>query len=415
MSFNLDAVRAQFPALAIKDNGVRRIYLDNPAGTQVPVGVADAMSRCLLSTNANLDGYFRTSLAAGEVVSSARNAMADLLNAPSSDEIVFGQNMTTLTLHISRSIGRLFRPGDEIILSQMDHDANVWPWVLLARDLDLKVAWLPFNTDTFEFDLDVLDNLLTERTRLLCVGGASNLTGTLNDVTTICAKAKAAGALTYIDGVQSVPHVATDVQAIGCDFLVCSPYKFFGPHQGVLWGRRELLEQLEPYKVRPATSAIPECFETGTQSHEGFAGIKAAVDYFAWIGESMAGASSGRPALRAAMEMLFAYEKSLAAQLIEGLMDLGGVTVQGITAPDALDRRVPTVAFTHDRIEPAHIAESLAKENIFVWKGHNYAVEVAKALNIYDTGGAVRIGPVHYNSAEEIDEVLAALRRILGQ
>ena len=415
MSFNLDAVRAQFPALAIKDDGVRRIYLDNPAGTQAPVGVADAMSRCLLSTNANLDGYFRTSLAAGEVVSSARNAMADLLNAPSSDEIVFGQNMTTLTLHISRSIGRLFRPGDEIILSQMDHDANVWPWVLLARDLDLKVTWLPFNTDTFEFDLDVLDNLLTERTRLLCVGGASNLTGTLNDVTTICAKAKAAGALTYIDGVQSVPHVTTDVQAIGCDFLVCSPYKFFGPHQGVLWGRRELLEQLEPYKVRPATSAIPECFETGTQSHEGFAGIKAAVDYFAWIGESMAGASSGRPALRAAMEMLFAYEKSLAAQLIEGLMDLDGVTVQGITAPDAMDRRVPTVAFTHDRIEPAHIAESLASENIFVWKGHNYAVEVAKALNIYETGGAVRIGPVHYNSVEEIDEVLAALRRILGQ
>ncbi|MDH3819515.1 MAG: aminotransferase class V-fold PLP-dependent enzyme, partial [Gammaproteobacteria bacterium] len=232
MSFNLDAVRAQFPALAIKDNGVRRIYLDNPAGTQVPVGVADAMSDCLLSTNANLGGYFRTSQAAGVIISSARDAMADLLNAPSSDEIVFGQNMTTITMHISRSIGRLLRPGDEIILSRMDHDANVWPWAMLAKDLDLKVTWLPFNIDTFEFDLEVLDNLITERTRLLCVGGASNLTGTLNDVTTICAKARAAGALTYIDGVQSVPHVATDVQAIGCDFLVCSPYKFFGPHQG---------------------------------------------------------------------------------------------------------------------------------------------------------------------------------------
>jgi len=415
MSFNLDAVRAQFPALAIKDNGVRRIYLDNPAGTQVPVGVADAMSDCLLSTNANLGGYFRTSQAAGVIISSARDAMADLLNAPSSDEIVFGQNMTTITMHISRSIGRLLRPGDEIILSRMDHDANVWPWAMLAKDLDLKVTWLPFNIDTFEFDLEVLDNLITERTRLLCVGGASNLTGTLNDVTTICAKARAAGALTYIDGVQSVPHVATDVQAIGCDFLVCSPYKFFGPHQGVLWGRRELLEKLEPYKVRPAASAIPECFETGTQSHEGFAGIKAAVDYLAWIGESMAGATSGRPALRAAMETLFAYEKSLAAQLIEGLLDIDGVTVQGITSPDAFDRRVPTVAITHDRTEPAHIAESLARENIFVWKGHNYAIEAAKALNIYETGGAVRIGPVHYNSAQEIDETLAALRRILGR
>jgi len=414
MSFDLDTVRAQFPALAVKDNGVRRIYLDNPAGTQVPTIVADAISTCLLSTNANLGGHFRTSQAASELVSSARDSMADLLNAPSRDEIVFGQNMTTITMHLSRSIGRLFRPGDEIILSQMDHDANVWPWVLLARELELEVRWLPFNTDTFEFDLDVLDDLITERTRLLCVGGASNMTGTLNDVETICAKAKAAGVLTYIDGVQSVPHVATDVQAIGCDFLACSPYKFFGPHQGVLWGRRELLEQLEPYKVRPATSAIPECFETGTQSHEGFAGIKAAVDYLAWIGESMAGASSGRPALCAAMDMLFAHEKSLSAQLIGGLLDIDGVTVQGITSPDALDRRVPTVSFTHDRVAPAHIAESLARDNIFVWNGHYYAVEVAEALNIHETGGAVRIGPVHYNSAEEIDEVLAALRRILA-
>src|SRR5210317_336230 len=415
MSFNLDAVRAQFPALAIKDNGVRRIYLDNPAGTQVPVGVADAMSDCLLSTNANLGGYFRTSQAAGVIISSARDAMADLLNAPSSDEIVFGQNMTTITMHISRSIGQLLRPGDEIILSRMDHDANVWPWAMLAKDLDLKVTWLPFNIDTFEFDLEVLDNLITERTRLLCVGGASNLTGTLNDVTTICAKARAAGALTYIDGVQSVPHVATDVQAIGCDFLVCSPYKFFGPHQGVLWGRRELLEKLEPYKVRPAPERYPGCFETGTQSHEGFAGTKAAVDYLAWIGETMSGASGGREALQAAMELLFDYEKLLATQLIEGLLDIDGETVQGITSPDAFDRRVPTVAITHDRTEPAHIAESLARENIFVWKGHNYAIEAAKALNIYETGGAVRIGPVHYNSAQEIDETLAALRRILGQ
>ena len=414
MSFDLDAVRAQFPALAIQDDGVRRIYLDNPAGTQVPRTVADAMSACLLSANANRGGPFRTSQAATEIVNSARDAMADLLNAPSRDEIVFGQNMTTMTLHISRSIGRLFQPGDEIILSQMDHDANVWPWVLLAKDLGFEIKWLPFDTDTFEFDLDVLDDLITDRTRLICVGGASNMTGTLNDLNTICTKARAAGVLTYIDGVQSVPHVSTDVQAIACDFLVCSPYKFFGPHQGVLWGRRELLERLEPYKVRPASSTIPECFETGTQSHEGIAGIKAAVDYFAWIGESMAGASSGRPALSAAMNMLFEHEKVLAAQLIGGLLDIDGVTVQGITSPDALDRRVPTVAFTHDRVVSARIAESLAKENIFVWSGHYYAVEAAKALNIYDTGGAVRIGPVHYNSTEEIDDTLAALRRVLG-
>ena len=305
MPFDLDAVRAQFPALGVTDDGQRRIYFDNPAGTQVPASVAAAMSDCLLTSNANQGGYFATSSRADDIVESARVAMADFLNAPSPDEIVFGQNMTTITLHLSRSIGRLLRPGDEIILSRMDHDANVWPWVLLARDLELEVKWLEFDATTFEFDLSTLDDLITDRTRLVCVGGASNLTGTLNDVAAICEKARAAGALTYIDAVQSVPHVATDVQAIGCDFIVCSPYKFFGPHQGVLWGRREVLEQLEPYKVRPAPSTIPWCFETGTQSHEGFAGITAAIDYFAWIGESMAGETERPRALRAAMAMLF--------------------------------------------------------------------------------------------------------------
>jgi len=413
MSFDLDAVRAQFPALAIKDNGQRRIYLDNPAGTQVPVSVAEAMSDCLLTSSANLGGGFASSDAADAIVESARDAMASFLNAPSSNEIVFGQNMTTITLHLSRSIGRLFKPGDEIILSRMDHDANVWPWVMLARDLDLTIKWLPFSPETFEFDLSDLDDLLSDRTRLVCVGGASNLTGTLNDVASICAKARAAGALSYIDGVQSVPHVATDVQSLGCDFLVCSPYKFFGPHQGVLWGRREVLEQLEAYKVRPAPNDIPGCFETGTQSHEGIAGIKATVDYFDWIGVSMAGASSGPQALRAAMELLFDYEKSLASHLIDGLVAIDGVTVQGITAADAMDRRVPTVSFTHDRAASADVAAALAKENIFVWSGHNYAVEVAKTLGIFESGGAVRVGPVHYNSVAELDEFLAALGQIL--
>jgi cysteine desulfurase family protein (TIGR01976 family) len=414
MSFDLDAVRAQFPALALQDDGRRRIYLDNPAGTQVPASVAQAMSACLLETNANLGGYFASSAAADSIVESARKAMADLLNAPSSREIVFGQNMTTITLHLSRSIGRLFHAGDEIILSRMDHDANVWPWVLLARDLDLSIKWLPFSPDTFEFDLTELDKLLTKRTRLVCVGGASNLTGTLNDVAAICARARAAGALTYIDAVQSVPHVATDVQAIGCDFLVCSPYKFFGPHQGVLWGRHDVLEQLEPYKVRPAPADVPGCFETGTQSHEGFAGIKAAVDYFEWIGTAMAGAPSGRQALRAAMKLLFAYEKSLATHLVEGLAAIDGVTVQGISAAAAMDRRVPTVSFTHATAAPANIAKGLAHENIFVWNGHNYAVEVAKTLGIYESGGVVRVGPVHYNSVAELDELLAVLPQILS-
>ena len=218
----------------------------------------------MLESNANLGGYFRTSERATALVDEAHVAMADLLNAASSDEIVFGQNMTTITLHMSRSIGQLMQAGDEIILTRMDHDANVQPWVLLARDLGLEIKWLPFDLESFEFDLSQLDDLLTDKTRLVCVGGASNLIGTINDVKTISSKAREAGAWTYIDAVQSVPHVSTDVQDLGCDFLVCSAYKFFGPHQGILWGRREVLEALEAYKVRPAPEETPGCFETGT-------------------------------------------------------------------------------------------------------------------------------------------------------
>jgi len=422
MSFDLEAIRSQFPGLALTDNGTRRIYLDNPAGTQVPVCVAAAMADCLMTKNANLGGYFASSLDADRIVQSARDAMADFLNAPATEEIIFGQNMTTITLHLSRSIGRLLRPGDQIVLSQMDHDANVWPWVLLARDLELEVRWLPFDKESFEFDLDVLDEIITDRTRLVCVGSASNLTGTLNDVKAICARARAAGAISFVDGVQSAPHVPTDVQDIGCDFFVCSSYKFFGPHQGILWGRREVLEQLEPYKVRPSPAELPWCFETGTQSHEGLAGIAATVDYFALIGQSMAEEQLGnwdqfqgqRQQVHAAMELLFDYEKTLTSRLIEGLLDIEGINVQGITDKDAMDRRVPTVSFTHETAAPDKIAQALAKQNIFVWSGHNYAVEVVRTLGIDETGGAVRIGPVHYNSIAEIDELLAGLPAALA-
>jgi cysteine desulfurase family protein (TIGR01976 family) len=421
MSFDLESVRSQYPALAETDDGKRRIYFDNPAGTQVPQVVVDRMADCMLKSSANLGGYFKTAKLADEVVDNAHEAMADFLNAPSADEIIFGQNMTTITLHVSRSIGRTLSAGDEIILSRMDHDANVQPWVLLARDLGLTVRWLPFNTETFEFDLDELDKLLNKRTRLVCVGGASNLTGTINNVTEISRRAREAGAWSYIDAVQSVPHVSTDVQKIGCDFLVCSAYKFFGPHQGILWGRKEILEQLEPYKVRPAPAEPPGCFETGTQSHEGMAGTAAAVEYFAAIGQTMGAGfhanypdfSGRRLHAHAAMDCLFDYETALSSQLIEGLSELAGVKVQGITANDALDRRVPTVSFTHESVRPEVIAEKLAAQNIFVWSGHNYAVEAAQLLGIYERGGAVRIGPVHYNNSNEINELLNALGDIL--
>lgn len=421
MTYPLDDIRKQFPALNIEDAGTSRVYFDNPAGTQVSQGVIDRMSKCLVETNANMAGHFVTSQRADAVIAEAHQSMADFLNASSADEIVFGQNMTTLTLHLSRSIGRTLSAGDEIIVSRMDHDANVTPWTLLAEDVGARVRWLPFNVETFEFDLSELERLLNERTKLVCVGGASNLIGTINDIAGISAMAKQAGALSYIDAVQLAPHAAIDVQALGCDFLACSAYKFFGPHQGILYGRQELLESLTPYKVRPASDKPPFCFETGTQSHEGMAGTAAAVDYFACVGENFATNHHAdndaypvrRQYLRSAMQYLFDYEKELAAHLIEGLSALPGVQVHGITDQAAFDRRVPTVAFTAKGAAPETIAKALGERNIFVWSGHNYAVEAAKSLRLYDSGGAVRVGPVHYNSLSEIDRLIIALEEIL--
>jgi cysteine desulfurase family protein (TIGR01976 family) len=421
MKFDLDTIRGRFPALSITDNGIPRVYFDNPGGTQVSQQVMDAMNRHMTNSNANVEGPFITSRMATNIVSELRVAAADLLNAPSPAEIVFGQNMTTLTMHLSRSLGRIFSPGDEIVLTRMEHEGNISPWLLLARDFDLKVRWVPFNVETFEFDQDAFDDVLSEKTKLVCIGAANNLIGTINDVKSIAAKARAAGALTFVDAVQSTPHVSTDVQDLGCDFLVCSAYKFFGPHQGILWGRREVLERLEPYKVRPAPEEIPGCFETGTPSIEGMAGTIATIDYFAWVGETMAADyhdrypefEGRRKYVHAAMDCLFEYEASLASHLIAGLQQLPGLRVLGITDPTAMDRRVPTVAFTVDGVAPELIANELGARNIFVWYGDNYAVEVARHIGIHETGGAVRVGPVHYNSEAEIDVALNALAQIL--
>jgi cysteine desulfurase family protein (TIGR01976 family) len=410
---DLEAIRAAFPSLAEKDDGMPRLYFDNPAGTQVPVEVMQRMTDCLLHGNANIGGYFETSRRAGDVAAGARSAVQDFLNAPSADEIIFGQNMTSLTFHVSRSLGRFLKEGDEIVLSRMDHDANVQPWILLARDHGLEVRWLPFNVETYEFELGDLENLLTDRTRLVCIGGASNLTGTINDIEGICRLARDAGAWTYIDAVQSAPHVLTDVQRLGCDMLVCSAYKFFGPHQGVLWGRREVLEQLEAYRVRPAPAELPWCFEPGTQSHEGMAGTAAAIDYLA----SLAGAGAAgdrRERLELAMGGVLDYETMLSRRLIAGLQEIPGVTVRGVTSPDAMHRRVPTVSFTHATSHPDRIARALGQRNMFVWSGHNYALEAAKAMGIDSTGGAVRIGAVHYNTQDEIDSLLQALAELLA-
>lgn len=422
MLLDVPRIRAQFPALSLQDEGRPRIYLDNPAGTQVSRQVIDRTTDYLIRCNANHGGHFRTSVESDEILAEAHRAMADFLNAPSSEEIIFGPNMTTLTFAISRSLGHWLQPGNQVILTRMDHDANVNPWRLLAADLGLDVKWLNFNRETYRYDLNELEGLLSDKVKLASVCYASNAIGTINDVKTITEMSRAVGALVYVDAVQYVPHNPTDVQALGCDFLVCSVYKFFGGHQGVLWGRGELLEKLPAYKVRPADDFIPGKFETGTQSHEGQAGTLGALEYLAWIGETMAQDYLSRfthlegrsKYLHAAMAAIKVYEKTLSARLIRGLQQIPGVKVHGITDMDQLDDRVPTVSFTHQKFSPQQVSRRLAEENIFVWDGHYYAVEVIDHLGLSDKGGMVRVGAVHYNTVEEIDRLLEVISGMKG-
>ncbi|MGE0117344.1 MAG: cysteine desulfurase-like protein [Dongiaceae bacterium] len=417
-AWNVDHVRAEFPALAVADGNRARLFFDAPGGTQVPRHVIERIGEYLTRTNANSGGPFVTSRDSDALSEEAHRAMADLLNAPAPEEIVFGQNMTTLTFAISRSLGRRFRAGDEIIVTRMDHDGNVAPWLLLARDLGLTVRWLDFDPATFEYRLDTLPSLVNERTRLAAVNYASNALGTINDVAAIARMVHAVGGLVYVDAVQYVPHAPTDVQAIDCDFLVCSAYKFFGPHQGILWGRRALLDELDAYKVRPASDELPTKFETGTPAFESQAGTLGAVEYLDWLGRSMGAAhaatfasmSGRRRNVHAAMAAMVAYEAGLAAHLLDGLAEIRGLTVQGITARDRLHKRVPTFSITIAGRRPADVAATLAAENIFVWDGDFYATEVVERLGLGNEGGLLRIGLCHYNTHAEVDRLCAALR-----
>ncbi len=420
MPLDIQLIRSQFPALALEDGGRPRVYLDNPAGTQVPQQVIERMTRYLVHSNANHGGHFRTSTESDQILAEAHQAMADFLNAPSPEEIIFGPNMTTLTFAISRSLGRWLKPGDQVILTRMDHDANVNPWRLLAADLGLEIKWLSFDRETYRYDLKELEALLSPKVRLAAVNYASNAIGTINDVKTITEMAHQAGALVYVDAVQSTPHIPTDVQTLGCDFLVCSAYKFFGPHQGILWGKRDLLEKLPAYKVRPADDHPPGKFETGTQSHEGQAGSLGALEYLDWIGETMgrehydrfAQFTGRRNYLHAGMAAIKEYEKTLSARLIAGLQVIPGLAIHGVAGLNELDARVPTVSFTMKGFHPGEIARRLGEENIFVWDGHYYAVEVIAHLGLSDKGGMVRVGAAHYNTIEEIDRAVEAVAEI---
>ena len=402
-------VRQQFPALALKDDGVSRSYLDNPAGTQVPTQVisrtVDTLTRC----NANLGGYFKTTRDAVALVDAAHQAVADFYNAASAEEIVFGQNMTTLTLHMSRCLARRFKRGDEIILSRMDHDANVVPWLLLAEDLGLVVRWMEFDTDTYEFPADALTKILGSKTRLLAMGMASNCTGTINDVMDFARQAKAAGALVFLDAVQFAPHESIDVQNLGADFVVSSAYKWFGPHMAALWGRKEILQETFAYKLRPVGEDLPHKFETGTLSHEGMAGCLGAIEYLETLGQGETRVAR----LRSAWSSVAAYERDLTKKLIADLKPIKGLTIRGITSDNAMHRRVPTVSFTVDGVDPAKLAQHFASENIFVWSGHNYALEPIHAMGLADKGGVLRVGLAHYNTQSEVQSFVSSLKRAL--
>jgi len=422
MAIDVNVIRKKFPALSLTDEGMPRIYLDNPGGTQVPQQVLKRMENYLIQTNANHAGVFRTSVESDKVLEKAHQGMADLLNARNADEIVFGANMTTLTFAISRSIGKILSRGDKILLTHMDHEGNVGPWMHLAEDLGLKVKWLKFNLETYEYDLNQLAEILSEgNVRLAAINYASNCLGTVNDVKTISEMAHQSNTIVFVDAVQYVAHGPIDVQNLGCDFLVCSPYKFFGPHQGVLWGKYELLQKLESYKVRPADKVPPGKYETGTQSHEAQAGTLGVIEYLEWIGESMGiehqdkfnEFSGSRKNLHAAMHAIQEYEQILSERLISGLKMFNDLKIAGISNKKYFSRRVPTVSFTVKNKIPQKIAQNLADENIFVWHGHNYALEAVRQMGLEDLGGVVRIGPVHYNTTKEIDRTLEVLETCL--
>ncbi len=422
MTFDLSRIRAQFPALAITDHGRRRIYLDNPGGTQVAQPVLDRMNHYLIHHNANKDGAFITARESDEVLHEAHAAMADLLNAASPDEIIFGPNMTTLTFALSRALGRWLQAGDEIVVTRLDHDADIAPWLLVAEDRGAVVRWVDIHPEDCTLDMADFESQITDRTKIVACGYASNAVGTINDVRAVVDMAHAAGALVFVDAVQYVPHGPTDVQALDCDFLACSAYKFFGPHSGILYGKYDLLDRLPAYKVRPAHNEPPYKFETGTQNHEGLAGTLGAVEYLSWVGETFGEKlqisnpkipkSQRRAQLEEAMRLMVEYEKEISRQLIGGLSQIPGLKVWGVTDFSQLSRRVPTVSFTLEGWHPREVAEKLGEQNIFVWDGNYYALAVMERLELQKSGGMVRVGAAHYNTVEEIDQLVEAVRSL---
>jgi cysteine desulfurase family protein (TIGR01976 family) len=407
------SLRQQFPALARRHNGKPAVFFDGPAGTQVPQRVIDAISDYLLSCTANHGGLFATSRESDAMLDNAHRAAADFLGADDPDCVYFGPNMTTLTFALSRALSNTWQSGDEVIVTRLDHDANVTPWVLAAEDAGAMVRYVDFHREDCRLDMADFHAKLSDKTRLVAVGCASNSTGGVNPVREICAAARKVGALSFLDAVHYAPHALIDVAEFGCDFLACSAYKFFGPHIGIGWGRRDLLENLTPYKLRPATDELPGKWMTGTQNHECIAGVLAAVDYLADLGRDVVSSQSldRRSALKASYQAVGQYEQTLVTRLLAGLQANDQVKVWGITDPARCGDRLPTVSITHQRLSAPEISQQLGDAGIFVWHGNYYALQITETLGL-EPDGMVRIGLVHYNTEEEVDRLLLALKKL---
>lgn len=414
-TWNDDEVRAAFPALQLRDDGRARLYADAPGGTQVAARALERMRESLVEHCANEGGVFRTSRTAEAQMLAAHATAATFVNAASTEEMAFGLNTTSLLFHFSRMLCRDWGPGDEVVVTRMDHDSNIAPWLIAAEERGATVRWLELDPATCQYRYDMLDGLLGPRTRLVACNHASNLFGTINDVRRIVAAARAVGAVSVVDAVQSAPHLALDVQELGCDILVSSPYKYFGPHAGLIYIRRELEQRLRPLKVRPAPNSMPFRHAPGTPSFEAQLGTVGAIEHLAWLGERFGGAPPGAP-LRTRLERGFAaageHERRLATTFLAAVAELPAVRIVGPTGAQPASGRVPTFSFLVGRHAPAAIAEEFAAHNIYAWNGSFYAYEIAGVLGVRDSGGVARIGFAHYNTLEEVERIVSVLRAL---
>ena len=412
--FPIRKIREAFPGLEREVNGNRAIFFDGPGGSQIPKKVADAVSNYLLHHNANIGMSFATSRETDLLIKEALRAAADFVGCKDSREVVFGQNMTSLNIQLASALSRTWGPGDEIVVTRLDHDGNVRPWVLAAEWSGATLRKIDINPEDCTLDTGSIEDSINDKTVLVAVGAASNLSGTINDVSGISEMAHNFGAEVVVDAVHYAPHNLIDVNKMGCDYLLCSPYKFFGPHQGILWGKSERMAELPVAKLRVSSEELPFRWMTGTQSHEGMVGTLAAIDHIAWLGREVNGDGDleRRDALKAAFSAIESYERDMCSRMVEGLLEIEGVRIWGITDQGRFDKRAPTVSFTHVEKTSSEIGDALAKHGVFVWTGNFYALELTEVLGL-EPDGVLRAGVLHYNTMDEVDRFTSLVSSIL--